>query len=133
MPIDPGLLFSLLQAADRNGVIENGSAFAGEVIQQVLNEPDIDLGDLFNYVDAIKMDTLMKVDKLLGLSGPFLRFAESDLLMRNVARILDSSILRRFMVDMVSPVLARALRGEKKPPSRLILRLKTAINGKTEK
>lgn len=113
MAVDPDLFFKLMQSADRNNLINKGSAIMGEIIERVISDPGIDLGDLFNIIDNVSMDALLKVDKIVGMANPLLRLAANDYLMRTASRILDSATLNRFAVDKGSVLMIRMLKGEK--------------------
>lgn len=125
MAIDPDELYKVMQCAERAGVIEKGTSFAGAMIEKVLEDPEIDLGMLFNIADAISGNAVMYADKALGIMGPFIRFAASDRLMRLVSRILDIKILMNITADMSARLMIMMLKGQK---PKLLLRLNTVLS-----
>lgn len=125
--LDPTLVYQVMQCAYRNGVLAKVTAIQGEALVAVMGETDLNMGDILNRLDEAKEETVQRIDKLLARTGPLLKYANSERLMRVVSRLLDVPMMKRMMVTNIKKTTLRALTGHARPS--LTKRLK-ALAGK---
>ena len=104
-----GPLFEVTASAYRNGVIDKGMALFGDVVDGVIEETGCEIGDLVNKMDEASEKTVMRMDTLLGWSGPVIRLAASDRLMALTSRLLDVAFVRRLGVAVLTRILVKAV------------------------
>lgn len=112
MPLQPGQVFGVMAAAYRHGVLDKSMPLLGELLDGVLAETGLDMGDLVNSLDEAGEETVSRLDALFRRSGPLLRVAKSDRLMTLASRALDSPLLNRLAVRSLKGRLIKAVRKE---------------------
>jgi hypothetical protein len=114
--LDPQEVFKVMQCAYRNGVLDKFMVIQGEALEGVIADTGLNMGDLLNRLDEAEEATVMKIDRLLDRAGPFVKYANSDRLMKLSSRLLDSAAVRKMMVKNMRATLARTVTGSS-PPS----------------
>jgi hypothetical protein len=125
VPIDPGEVYDVMECAYRHGVLDKSMVIQGEALEAVMQEADLNMGDLLNRMDEAEEATVQKVDKMLDRLGPFIKYANNDKLMKFVSRILDIPFVKRMMVQNMKKTILKVMTGES-PPS-LGERIKAAL------
>jgi len=125
VPIDPGEVFDVMECAYRHGVLDKFMVIQGEALEAVMKEAELNMGDLLNRMDEAEEETVQKVDRLLDRLGPFIKYADSDRLMKFTSRILDLPLVKRMMVKNIKNSILKIMTGES-PPS-LGQRIKAAL------
>jgi len=103
--VEAAQVFALMETLYRNGVIDNFMPLFGKALEGLTEETGLNMEDLINKVDAVKSETIWMLDRLLGISGPFLRLANNDRLMGLVSRILDLELIRLVLIRGLSWLL----------------------------
>ena len=125
MPIDPGEVYDVMECAYRHGVLDKFMVIQGEALEAVMEETDLNMGDLLNRMDEAEEASVQKVDKLLDMLGPFIKYANNDKLMKFVSRLLDITFVKSMMMANVKNTILKVMTGES-PPS-LGKRIKAAL------
>ena len=125
MPIDPGEVYDVMECAYRHGVLDKFMTIQGEALEAVMEETDLNMGDLLNRMDEAEEASVQKVDKLLDMLGPFIKYANNDKLMKFVSRLLDITFVKSMMMANVKNTILKVMTGES-PPS-LGKRIKAAL------
>lgn len=125
MAINPGEVFDVMECAYRHGVLDKFMVIQGEALEAVMKEAELNMGDLLNRMDEAEEETVQKVDKLLDRLGPFIKYADSDRLMKLTSRILDLPLVKRMMIKNMKNSISKIMTGES-PPS-LGQRIKAAL------
>ena len=115
MSLDPADVFRVMQCAYRNGVLDKFMVLQGEALEGVMADTGMNMGDLLNRLDEADEATVMKMDRLLDRAGPFLKYLDSDRLMRFASRLLDFSAVRKLMVKNLRATMGRAAAGIARP------------------
>ena len=116
MPIDPGEVYDVMECAYRHGVLDKFTIIQGEALEAVMEEANLNMGDLLNRMDEAEEATVQKVDKMLDRLGPFIKYANNDTLMKFMSRILDIPFVKRKMVQNMKNTILKVMTGES-PPS----------------
>lgn len=116
LSLDPAEVFRVMQCAYRNGVLDKFMVIQGQAMEEVMARTGMNMGDLLNRLDEADEATVMKIDRLLDRAGPFLKYLDSDGLMRFASRLLGMELVKRMVVKNMSATMARAATGES-PPS----------------
>lgn len=112
MSLEPGQVFGVMAAAYRHGVLDKSMPLLGELLDGVLADTGLDMGDLVNSLDEAGEETVSRLDALFRRSGPLLRVARSDRLMAFASRALDSPLISRLAVKSLKGRLIKAVRKE---------------------
>jgi hypothetical protein len=125
--LDPNEVFNVMQCAYRNGVLDKFMVIQGEALQGVIEQSGWNLGDLLNRMDETEEKTVVKIDRLLDLAGPLVKFANNDTLMKLSSKMLDIGLIRKMIIANMKKMILKTLPGQA-PPS-LVERVK-ALAGK---
>ncbi len=112
MSFDPDQAFELMRCMYTSGVLDKFTAIQGEALSEVMADAGLNVGDVLNTVDQASESSIAAVDRLLGMSGPFMKYLASERLMRFVSRMLDVSLVRRQALKGARKSLLRALTAE---------------------
>ena len=118
MSLDPAEVFKVMQCAYRNGVLDKFMAIQGEALEGVMAEAQVNMGDLLNRMDEASEEAVQKIDRLLDRAGPFMKYLDSDGLMRFSSRLLDIALVRKAMVAGMKQNILKTL-SDTPPPSLL--------------
>ena len=116
MPLDPTDVFKVMQCAYRHGVLDKFMVIQGQALEGVIAETGMNMGDLLNRLDEAEEATVNKIDGLLDKAGPFIKYLDSDGLMKLTSHLLDIALVRKLMVKNMQATMARAATGVS-PPS----------------
>lgn len=116
LPLDPQEVFRVMQCAYRHGVLDKFMALQGEALEGVMAEAGVNMGDLLNRMDEASEETVRKLDRRLDRAGPFVKYLDSDRLMRLASRLLDLPAVRKMVVSGIRKSILRTISGES-PPS----------------
>ena len=116
-----------MQCAYRNGVLDKFMTIQGEALEQVMEEADVNMGDLLNRMDEAEEATVMKVDRLLDRAGPLMNYLNNDGLMKLTSRLLDLAFVRKMMIANMKNSILRTV--SENPPPTLADKLKS-LTGK---
>ena len=105
-----------MQCAYRHGVLDKFMALQGEALEGVMAEAGVNMGDLLNRMDEASEETVRKLDRRLDRAGPFVKYLDSDRLMRLASRLLDLPAVRKMVVSGIRKSILRTISGES-PPS----------------
>lgn len=83
-----------METAYRHGVLDKSMALYGSALDKVRDKWGIGTEDLLEKLNGAEEKSIALVDRLLFLSGPLLRIASNDLLMRILSRLLDFHIVQ---------------------------------------
>jgi hypothetical protein len=116
VPIDPGEVYDVMECAYRHGVLDKFMAIQGEALEAVMEEGNLNMGDLLNRMDEAEEATVQKVDRLLDKLGPFIKYANNDKMMKLTSRLLDVPFVKKMMVANMKNTILKVMTGES-PPS----------------
>lgn len=116
MAIDPKEVFQVMQCAYRNGVLDKFMTIQGEALEQVMEEANVNMGDLLNRMDEADEKTVMKIDRLLDRAGPLMKYLNNDALMKLSSRMLDLAFVRKMMIANMKNSILRTV-SETPPPT----------------
>jgi len=85
MSVEKGRFFQVMSVAYRQGVLDKFLPLFGRALETVRAETGASIGDLVNLMDEAQEETIRKADALVGRSGPLLRLASSDVVMKAVS------------------------------------------------
>jgi hypothetical protein len=125
--LDPKEVFDVMQCAYRNGVLDKFMVIQGEALDAVMEQSGWNMGDLLNRMDETEEKTIVKIDRLLDLAGPLVKFANNDTLMKLSSKMLDVGLVKKIMIANMKKMILKTLPGQA-PPS-LVERIK-AMAGK---
>jgi hypothetical protein len=111
--LKPGQVYAVMRAAYRQGVLDQFIPIFGEALDAAMQEADINLNDLFNKMDDAGQETVDKVDRAFVGSGPLLRLAASDRIMKLSSRLLDYRRVRRIAVHGMERFLISRMDAER--------------------
>ena len=109
MTLKPGQFFTLMETAYRHGVLDKSMALYGSALDKVRDKWGIGTEDLLEKLNGAEEKSIALVDRLLFLSGPLLRIASNDLLMRILSRLLDFHIVQIIIRWLIQVSLEIAL------------------------
>ncbi|MDY6797049.1 MAG: hypothetical protein SWK76_17475 [Actinomycetota bacterium] len=109
MTLEAAQVFAVMETSYRKGVIDKFIPLFGEALEGLMEETGMNMEDLLNKLDEAKPETVEKLNRLLGSSGPLLRLANNDRLMGLVSRILDLELVRRVSIRGLIWFLKRSL------------------------
>jgi hypothetical protein len=112
MPLDPGRVYDAMECSYRHGVLDKLMAMQGEALEAVMEEADLNMGDLLNRLDEVGEESVTKLDRLLDRLRAFIRLANNDKLMELVSRVLDVRFVRRMMVKNMKIYVLEVVTGE---------------------
>ena len=116
MALDPKEVFQVMQCAYRNGVLDKFMAIQGDALEQVMEEANVNMGDLLNRLDEAEEATVMKIDRLLDRAGPLMKYLDNDALMKIASRMLDLAFVRKMMIANMKNSILRTV-SETPPPT----------------
>jgi len=116
LALDPKEVFQVMQCAYRNGVLDKFMTIQGEALEQVMEEADVNMGDLLNRLDEAEEATVMKIDRLLDRVGPLMKYLNNDALMKISSRMLDLAFVRKMMIANMKNQILRTV-SDSPPPS----------------
>jgi hypothetical protein len=116
LALDPKEVFQVMQCAYRNGVLDKFMTIQGEALEQVMEEADVNMGDLLNRLDEAEEATVMKIDRLLDRVGPLMKYLNNDALMKIASRMLDLAFVRKMMIANMKNQILRTV-SDNPPPS----------------
>jgi hypothetical protein len=125
LALDPKEVFQVMQCAYRNGVLDKFMAIQGEALEQVMEEGDVNMGDLLNRMDEAEEATVMKVDRLLDRAGPLMKYLNNDGLMKLTSRLLDLAFVRKMMIANMKNTILRTV--SETPPPTIADKLKSLV------
>lgn len=109
MSIDAREVFDVMQCAYRYGVLQKFTVIQGEALQAVTEESGWNLGDLLNLLDEAKEETVGKIERLLNVMGPVIKYANNGAVMRLASRVLDLKAVRRMTVAAMKKNILKVL------------------------
>lgn len=112
MSFDPDDVYRLMLCMYKNGVLERVSRMQGEVLEEIMADAGLSMGDLLNRMDETTEKVVRKLDRLLGFSGPVFRLLANDTLMKGVARLLDVRFVRERMTRTMKKKMYPLLTGD---------------------
>lgn len=116
MSVERGQFFEVTSLAYRQGVLDKFLPLFGRALEVTREETGATIGDLVNLMDEAQEQTIMKVDTLIGRSGPLLRVANNETVMKLVSRLLDLKLVQNLIIGFMSRSFIRSITGESPPP-----------------
>jgi hypothetical protein len=116
VPFNPNALYDVMECAFRHGVMTKFLAMQGDALEAVMQETDLDMGDLLNRMDETSDETVGKMDRMLEKTGFVLRYLNNDRIMRLVSRLLDRRLVKRMMLSITKRSILKGMTGYS-PPS----------------
>jgi hypothetical protein len=112
MSFDPDDAFKFMRCMYRNGVLDRFSAIQGQAMAEVMAEAGLNMGDMSNSMDQASEQSIAKIDRLLGMTGPLFKHLANDRLMRLISKVLDVSIVRRQVLKNMKKSMLASLTTE---------------------
>lgn len=129
MGVNPEHFYKVMLAAYHSGIIDKVMMISGDALAEFLDRTDYDMGDIFNRVDEASDGLINKMDSLIGLMGPLVRFAASERLFKIVSRMLDFTIVKQIITFLFNKIMITMMEGRSSPS--IITRLKTVFHQNT--
>jgi hypothetical protein len=127
LALDPALVFQATEAAYRHGVLDQSLPVLSDALEKLIDETGLTLEDLLNKLDGAQQKTVDRVDKVLSHSGPLLKLAKQDWLMKLTARMLNLAIVRKSMAFAMRKSLALVIARSEGTHESLIKKLKQRL------
>ncbi len=98
MVLQPEQLFNFMEAAWRNGVLDELLPLVGQSLEKLKAKTGLTMDDLLNMLDGAQPASIEKFNKVLNLTPPLMKLASNDLLMGMLAKALRLQPVRSLTV-----------------------------------
>ncbi len=109
MAFDHKQVFDAMACAYRNGVMEKVMYMQGRAMEKALEESGLNLVDLLNRVDETSDETVSVFERVLEHSGPVMRIAGNDLVMRFAGWLLGVPGVQELIININKVVILKML------------------------
>ena len=111
MSFDPDEAFRFMQCAYRCGLLDNITAIQGEAMEEVMLTLGINQGDLFDSMDESGLDTVTRVDTMLGKFGSLFKYLNNEKALKFLSNLLEVPMLRRVILWAMKKSLFKSMAG----------------------
>ena len=109
MELKPEQLFTFMEVAYRQGVIDKVMPLVGQSLEKLKANSGLTMDDLLNKLDGAAPESIEKLNKVLNWSPPLLRLAGNDILMSLLSKMLSIQMVQHMTVWVMEKYFAHVL------------------------